>query len=106
VDDKAGAERDALRCAIAVAAVTPKWAAAERPRHLLALAAMLVEKAPQEIVERGAAEFLGRLPGRLFGIRFAGHRDVHDRGQYAFDQRREALLRNGDVWRRCRRCRV
>src|SRR5438045_8385220 len=55
---------------------------------------MLVEEAAQEIVKRRAtAEFLGHLGQGLLRAGLLGDRDVDDRRQHLFDQRREALLR-------------
>src|SRR5436190_299154 len=58
IDDEAGAERDALRSALTVAAVASKRGAAKRAaakpaRHLLVLAAMLVEEAARVLLNRG-----------------------------------------------------
>src|SRR5207302_3437165 len=83
IDDEAGAERDALGAAAAAVLIR---VAAERAGDqlalaatVLALAATVLEKAAQEIVERRAAEALGRLLGHRIGTGFLGHRYVHHR---------------------------
>src|SRR4051794_30972906 len=79
VDDEAGAKRDAVAAAFSVRT------AAERPRKhltfatLLAVAAMLIEKAAQVIVEWGAPERLRQPIGEALDIALFRHRDIDHR---------------------------
>src|SRR6185437_5886422 len=92
VDDEARTEGDALHPFLVVGM------AAELVRDRLAVAAMLLEKAAQKLLERRII-VAGRRVERLIrhlvvGGRLFGNRDIDDRRQHFLDQRRKALLGN------------